>query len=81
MTHHTMTLEGTKSNGYEIWVCRTCGRTLLICWQPWDKITLVEGDLNATHSGGKGGVEIGAVKVEQGDPLPPEFEDWLRGQG
>ena len=77
MSHHTMTLEGTKPNGYETWTCHTCGRTLLICWQPWDQITLIEGDPNATHSGSKGGVEIGAEATHD-EPLPPEFEDWLR---
>ena len=69
---HVMQLQETKPSGYECWYCDTCGRTLLICWQPWDARTLVEGDLDAIHTGGKGGVQIG-VEVET---FPSS--DWVR---
>jgi hypothetical protein len=76
-----MTLEETKPNGYELWICPTCGRTVLIQWKPWDKIVLTVGDPNAQHSGSKGGLMLDGLKVDQDDRLPPEIEDWLRGKG
>ena len=71
---HVMRLDSDPGSS-EIWVCDTCLRRVLIQWQPWEMTVLYDGDLDAIHSGGKGGMQIG-VEVAQDEPLPPEFEDW-----
>jgi hypothetical protein len=66
---HDMVLEETKSTGDENWYCPTCGRRLLITWQPWKRVVVEQGDLHAAHSASKGGLKLGTVYVKQGDQL------------
>ena len=64
---HEMVLEIAHPSGAEEWNCRTCGRRLLISWEPAFKKTVLEaGDEFSIHSGGKGGLTMSAVEV--GDP-------------
>ena len=61
---HEMVLEKTYSSGVDEWYCPTCGRRLLMDYGPTFKRTVLDaGDEYAVHSGGKGGLRIGSVKV------------------
>jgi DNA-directed RNA polymerase subunit RPC12/RpoP len=67
---HEMVLEATHPSGEEEWNCPTCGRRLLINWEPMFKKTVLEtGDEFSIHSGGKGGLSMGSVEV--GEPKEP----------
>jgi hypothetical protein len=69
---HTMMIAKTYPNGAEEWVCPTCGLRFVMQWPPvFKKIILEEGDPNAIHSGGKGGVVIG---IPQMKPLEKSSE-------
>ena len=51
---HEMVLEKTHSSGAEEWHCPTCGRRMLVNWQPqFKKIILETGDDYALHSASK----------------------------
>ncbi len=54
---HKMVLQ-RKSGAVEWWLCPTCGRLLMIEWDPFSKITVLEGDIYASHTGSKGGVNL-----------------------
>ncbi|HKG53674.1 MAG TPA: hypothetical protein VKB04_05400, partial [Anaerolineales bacterium] len=61
---HEMVLETTHPSGAEEWNCPTCGRRLLISWEPNFKKTVIEaGNEFSIHSGGKGGLKIGNTQV------------------
>lgn len=63
---HEMILGITHPSGAEEWHCPVCGRRLLISWEPNFKKTILEaGDEFSIHSGGKGGLRIGASQVTQ----------------
>ena len=48
---HTMTLIN-EHEGTEEWLCSSCGRHMLISWQPGFKRTILEdGDMFADHRG------------------------------
>lgn len=69
---HEMELERTHPSGAEEWYCPTCGRRFLMQWPPhYKKIVLEQGDENALHSGGKGGLSIMPMAEAQvpGEPL------------
>jgi hypothetical protein len=66
---HDMVLEETKPTGEENWYCPTCGRRMIITWDPWKKIVIEQGDLYAGHSGSKGGIKVGRVQIRQGDQV------------
>jgi hypothetical protein len=64
-----------------------CGRRIIIGAHQLLKIVMLNvGDITVFHSGGKGGLTIGEVRVEQGRPNPlalswtlaPENEDDVR---
>lgn len=93
---HEMELMATHASGAEEWYCPTCGRRFLMQWPPaYKKIVLEPGDELALHSGGKGGLRLGAVDVDgPPEPTPPdggryptetalsdEMRDWLREAG
>jgi hypothetical protein len=64
---HQMILAKTYSSGVEEWNCPTCGRRLLIGWEPSFKKTVIEaGDEFSIHSGGKGGLTIGSTQITAG---------------
>lgn len=50
---HTMNLT-QEHEGTEEWVCPTCGRTVLVEWNPFRKREVIAGDVYASHSGSKG---------------------------
>jgi hypothetical protein len=57
--HHLMILDQTHEARNEEWYCPTCGRRLMIQWQPsFNWMVLSVGDELAAHSGAKGGLEI-----------------------
>ena len=48
---HTMTLVN-EHEGTEEWLCSTCGRHLLVSWDPvFKKTILMDGDPSAKHTG------------------------------
>lgn len=56
---HEMILEKTHSSGAEEWNCPTCGRRMLIRWEPNFKRTVLEaGSPEATHSGFKSTLQM-----------------------
>lgn len=62
--NHEMVLEITHPSGEEEWNCPTCGRRLLISWEPSFKKTILDaGDQFSIHSGGKGGLKIGNIQI------------------
>ncbi len=74
LQHHEMVLKTTRPSGEEEWYCSTCGRRMLINWEPAFKRSVLEaGDEYASHSGGKGGLRIGPLQVSDADsPLARE---------
>ena len=69
---HEMVLETTHPSGAEEWHCPTCGRRMTITWQPWKKIILEPGNVYAAHGGGKGGLKIGPLQVNQENEDGPQ---------
>jgi hypothetical protein len=75
MTHQMTCLscEGDRSE----WFCPECGRHFVLTGG--DKRVIAHGDPAATHTGGTGGVTIGAVEVIE--PRLEPFEAWAKGFG
>lgn len=66
--HHQLILKSTAPTGVEEWYCPTCGRRFLMQWPPdYKKIVLEPGDEYAIHSGGKGGLFMGATETFAND--------------
>lgn len=63
-TLHQMNLTDDSKEGTEEWTCPVCGKLILIEWNPWRKITIVEGDKYAFHSASKGGLKIAEITVD-----------------
>jgi hypothetical protein len=64
--HHQMQLEKTHPSGAEEWLCPTCGRRFLMQYPPkYKKIVMEAGDEHAAHSGGKGGLQMGPLQMNQ----------------
>jgi hypothetical protein len=60
---HEMVLEKSGPSGAEEWYCPTCGRRMLINWEPKFKKTVLEtGDESVSHSGAKGSLHIGTTQ-------------------
>lgn len=76
---HTMELKTTYSDQSELWFCPTCGRQMVITWNPWNKDVINEGDSFAIHSGGKGGVQMGSVIIL--DKSLDPFNEWAEWYG
>ncbi|ODU04200.1 MAG: hypothetical protein ABS81_11305 [Pseudonocardia sp. SCN 72-86] len=57
---HVMVHEGDGPAGAEEWHCPTCGRTVVVRWEPdFEQLVLVEGDTRFVHSGSRhGGVRL-----------------------
>jgi hypothetical protein len=66
---HEMVLEEKNALGEENWYCPTCGRRMIITWNPWKKVVLEQGDLYAAHGGSKGGFSLGHIQITQGDQV------------
>lgn len=71
---HEMQLQITHSSGAEEWYCPTCGRRLLMHWQPerqnLDMLVLEAGDELIRHIGSTGGLRIGKSEVVTLDEEP-----------
>jgi hypothetical protein len=78
--HHQMKRAGIRENGAEEWLCRSCGRHLLLRWSPeYQKLVLEPGDEYATHAGATAGVQLGPLEVVAPvDPLAGPGSDWRR---
>jgi hypothetical protein len=71
---HEMEFKIKYSTGVELWSCPTCGRSLLLNWEPEFKKTILEaGDEYAIHSGGKGGLRMGHIQIMPVND--PNFEE------
>jgi len=70
---HTMTMIN-EHEGTEEWICSTCGRHLLISWNPkFIRTVLLEGDPSAKHSGSKSDLlRIDTMDVSVNKALPPK---------
>lgn len=67
---HEMRIERSHPSGAEEWYCPTCGRRFLMQWPPQYKRVIIEaGDEYAVHTGGKGGLSMGAASIDAGDAL------------
>src|SRR5215207_533686 len=65
---HEMVLETTHPSGAEEWYCPTCGRRFLLNWPPaYKKIVLNTGDELASHSGGKGGLQMSKLQAVEAE--------------
>lgn len=78
---HEMILEKAHPSGADEWYCPTCGRRLLMNYEPSFKKTVLEaGDEYAVHSGGKGGVSMQvselALQEEQESKKDPRLSIW-----
>jgi hypothetical protein len=73
--HHEMVLGKTHPSGVDEWYCPTCGRRLVMEYEPaFKKTVLTAGDETAIHSGGKGGIRIGSMQAVSTDPDLSENE-------
>jgi hypothetical protein len=74
---HEMLLDKTYPTGAEEWYCPTCQRRFIMQWLPaYKRIILNGGDEYAAHSGGKGGLKMGAVQIHPiEESAPPTEED------
>ena len=68
---HTMWLTKIdEETGAETWEC-PCGRVVIIhSWRPWKRTVVTPGEENVNHSGSKGGLHIGEVKVSDAHQHP-----------
>src|SRR5215211_7812027 len=61
---HVMILEKEYPSGEEDWVCPTCGRRFRVNWEPkFKRMVLEAGDEYASHSVGKGGLQMGSMQM------------------
>jgi len=59
-----MELRGVDEAGREEWFCPICGRHFLMRWPPdYDRTIIDPGDEYTTHTGGKGGLRMGALTM------------------
>lgn len=77
MNTHVMDCVKQNKDGYYEFVCPTCDRSVLICFNPYDKIVLSVGDESSPHSGGIGGLSISSSFVSEHDPYLDVFNDWI----
>lgn len=78
--HHDMVLESTDQDGVDTFYCPICGRRIIMQWAPdYKKIVLEPGDEMAIHSGGKGGLRMGAPEIRPvvEEPLTQDEEEHL----
>jgi hypothetical protein len=74
--YHEMVLDTVLPSGAEEWYCPTCGRRFLMQWPPaYSKVILEPGDESAIHSGGKGGVTMQGMKVDDIEQTLPIEEE------
>lgn len=72
---HTMTLVD-EHEGTEEWLCPSCGRHMLVSWNPvFHKTILVEGDLDAKHTGLKKNILAGENREVPAALLPKPVDE------
>jgi hypothetical protein len=72
---HTMTLI-SEHEGTEEWLCSSCGRHLLVSWNPvFQKTILADGDPSAKHTGVKKNLFTGDNRDVPAALLPKPEED------
>ena len=75
---HRMVLDKSYPSGAEEWYCPTCERRFVMQWPPkYKRIVLNNGDENANHSGGKGGLKIGVGQIQPSEESAPPIEEDL----
>ena len=63
---HEMTLMGQAESGAEEWFCSTCGRRMLMRWEPeFETLILERGDETAAHYGAKGALRLDDLVVDE----------------
>ncbi len=73
LQRHEMVLEKSHEFGAEEWFCPVCGRRFLLQWPPnYQRIILEQGDNNAVHSGGKGGLNMETPRTSRMDQIEPD---------
>jgi len=61
---HEMILEKKHPSGADEWFCPTCGRRMLISWEPkFRRTVLAAGDPRATHGGFRIDLPMGGLPV------------------
>ncbi len=69
---HAMELVQVDATGAEEWYCPICGRHFQMRWPPdYAKVVLEPGDEYATHTGGKGGLQMGAPELLDAEAYLP----------
>lgn len=72
---HIMIHQGTDENGEDEYYCPTCGRRILLQMDPYKKTVLSAGDEYVVHSGGMGGLVMGAATIASSDEqAEPDLE-------
>ena len=77
---HEMT--GYREGRVIVWNCETCGRKVAVYEAGTVNSTIIvmeQGDGAVAHRGGKGGLTVGAVLVEELPDVPPAFAQWAEG--
>lgn len=63
---HEMVVKQSYPSGAQEFYCPTCGRRFILQWPPaYQRIILDEGDENAIHSSGSGGLTMQVSSVRQ----------------
>lgn len=65
---HKMNCAELSSDGIYGWsefICSECSRHIKVRFEPFQRITIAEGDIFAQHSASIGPVAIGAVQVRE----------------
>jgi hypothetical protein len=70
---HDMILIQTYPTGAEDWLCPICGYRFIMRWEPFRRITLIEGDQSEPHQGVQGGLALRGVMVEEDVTLDPKI--------
>lgn len=79
---HEMVLTGNLASGAEEWSCSLCGRRVLLRWPPdYERLVMDDGDVNAVHVGGKGGIQVGDVALTSVGNVSDPDARWLRDNG
>lgn len=62
---HQMELREVYADGSQDWHCPVCGRRFILHWPPnYHREVLNEGDLEAVHTAGTGGMQMGSAELE-----------------
>lgn len=68
---HQMELKEVYADGSQDWHCPLCGRRFILHWPPnYHREVIIEGDIEAVHTAGTGGVQMGETHTE--DAIEPE---------